>query len=63
MECYELKLTHDACFYKWYNDFLRNKTASPGQPCENEFKAYRSCLETKFKDSPDVLKLKASDSK
>ncbi len=60
MECFELKQVHDACFYKWYwEKFLRNQ-APPGQPCEAEFKAYRACLEIKFKDTPGVLDKRAN---
>ena len=62
-ECYALKLEHDACFYKWYwEKFLKNK-AEPGQPCDTQFKAYRACLEIKFKDTPEVLQKRASDIK
>lgn len=51
MQCYDLKLQHDACFYKWYWDKFLKGLAEPGQPCEEQFLVYRKCLETKMKDA------------
>lgn len=60
MQCHDLKLEHDACFYQWYWHRFLPGTADPQQPCEPQFRAYRACLEDKFKDAPTVLERQAS---
>lgn len=47
-DCYEQKLVHDACFYKWYHEKFLTGTAEAKQPCDEQFKVYRACLEKKF---------------
>ena len=48
MECYEEKLAHDACFYKWYHDEFLKGTARNEQPCDALFKTYRACVGKKM---------------